>query len=94
MTEDRDELLAQLSGLGGRRLAALGFFRPLSFDGVAHGAGQEGPVGLILDQVVLGALLDRPQRRLLVVQAGQHHHGDARSSRSHPRDRVGPLGVR
>ena len=45
----------------------------LALDGVADGPPQQVAVGVALDQVVLGALLDGLERDVLVLLAAEHH---------------------
>jgi hypothetical protein len=52
--------------------------QPVAFDGVARRAGQQRAADLALDQVVLGAGLDRRHRRVDVVETGE---GDQREVR-------------
>ena len=54
----------------------LGVLRAAALDGVAQRAGEQDPARRALDQVVLGARADRLDAPALVVEAGQHEHGE------------------
>ena len=67
MRHAREELVALAFELLARGLEAL------ALDGVPHRAHEQPAVDATLDEVVLGAGLHRANRRLLVVQAAEHH---------------------
>jgi hypothetical protein len=65
----------------------------VTLDRVADEAGQQAAVEHLLGEVVLGAGLDGPDRQLLVVEAGEHHHRDAGPLALELGEAVQPLAV-
>ena len=65
----------------------------LAFDRVQHRAAQHLRVDAPFDQIVLGAGGDGRDPEVLVVETGQHHHGNTRVLSADPGQSVDPVGV-
>ena len=79
--------------LGALLLDEQRLFHDLALDGVAQRTQQPARLDLALDQIVLRAFLQRLGGQRLVVQAGQHHQGNARRGGVRPPHRLQPLRV-